>query len=894
VTDGLRWLLATEALSLAGMPLVMWTFRSLPDRGAAFSKLLALILITWIIWWASSVAGVGTSAALPWLLLALVGAAGWISYGKASLAAVRANLGVLVAEEALFVAGFVLWAVVRSLHPDIVGTEKPMDLMLLQTTTHAAMYPPQDLWLAGHTVNYYYFGYLFLSVLGRMAGTSVLVSYNLSLALIFGLALAGAYSISYNLIRHKVWGLFGPLFVVLLGNAHAFFFQVLEGRFPWNSSGWYWESTRIVGETAPGVATTINEFPLFSLILGDLHPHVIAIPVVLLAITFALLIHRDSVRGSIFKVHENRSRGTWENMICIHPGRLVLAGIAIGSLFAINPWDFPTYLTLAVGAIALAAVQARFGSQASESRRANLHRAGRSAALLVALAVAAFLPFYLSYQSPTHGVGLVTAATDPGQLAQISGSFGFLVVAFLLFHAWQQGALIPTRDWRERVIRGRGSRAADRTKNVALSAAVLAALAVAAISHRWVLLAGLAVAVAGLYLLFRQSSSGAIPVPQHHEGEGIPRRDLSNAGDDVTPGLVSASVASGTHPPGTTSASLDPSRGRTPGLPSAGDNPVGAVTSGPHSASDDPGRGMPHGPAPASVDPDMGKNPGIPQERADPATGNASATADHFVVLLIALSALLLVATEVVYLRDSFDGGAFYRINTVFKFYYQIWILLGLAAAYAVARPGRALRRRLAAFALWMGCVAAIVGIGGLYTFLGPLSYYGDLGGGPVVLQLHPLSGLESIATDDPRDYQAITWIRRHITGSPVILEATGGEYTTFARVSTYTGLPTLLGWQGHEAQWRGNVAILSQRHALIDEIYSTGSASLARRLLRSNHVSFVYVGPCERQVYAGGLPVCGQTTPVPSARNALTKFRAFMKLRYDSNGVQIYEMPRS
>jgi len=248
--------------------------------------------------------------------------------------------------------------------------------------------------------------------------------------------------------------------------------------------------------------------------------------------------------------------------------------------------------------------------------------------------------------------------------------------------------------------------------------------------------------------------------------------------------------------------------------------------------------------------------------------------------------------TELVYVRDVFDGSAYYRMNTVFKFYYQVWILLGLGGAYGVLRFTRAIRRHKVMFVPWVVLLIAGIGAGAIYTVLGPISYFGDLNGGPVILRSHGLSGLETLASYDPPDYAAITWMQSHVHGVPVVLEATGGEYSLFARVSIYTGLPTLLGWLGHEQQWRGGDPVLAQRQSLVNQIYSTGSVLVAQRLIRSNDVGLVYVGPCEHQVYARGAAVCGSAGSVSSASDALTKFSRFMNVIFDRAGVEIYATP--
>jgi uncharacterized membrane protein len=265
---------------------------------------------------------------------------------------------------------------------------------------------------------------------------------------------------------------------------------------------------------------------------------------------------------------------------------------------------------------------------------------------------------------------------------------------------------------------------------------------------------------------------------------------------------------------------------------------------------------------------------------------------DTFVLGLVALGAMVIVLTESVYLHDAF-GGALYRMNTVFKFYVQAWVLLGLAAAYAAFRVYQIVRRHSrAALVLWLALLGGLAAVGGSYSVLGTISYYSLNSGGAVAFQEQGLNGMAYMKKADPQDYAAIVWLQKHATGTPVILEATGGAYSTFARVSTFAGLPTLLGWKDHELQWRGNVPIIALRQQEIDTIYSTGSASTAEGLLKSNHVSLVYVGPCERQVYgssSSSTGFCGSASSVPSAQNALTKFASFMRVMYSRDGVTIY-----
>jgi uncharacterized membrane protein len=109
-------------------------------------------------------------------------------------------------------------------------------------------------------------------------------------------------------------------------------------------------------------------------------------------------------------------------------------------------------------------------------------------------------------------------------------------------------------------------------------------------------------------------------------------------------------------------------------------------------------------------------------------------------------------------------------------------------------------------------------------------------------------------------DYEAIRWMQENIQGSPVILEGVTPLYRWGNRVSIYTGLPAVVGWDWHQKQQRwfyqGEV---DRRRAAVDRFYRTQDIAEARGLLRRYGVSYVYVGQLERNYYPA---------------NGLTKFR--------------------
>jgi uncharacterized membrane protein len=137
------------------------------------------------------------------------------------------------------------------------------------------------------------------------------------------------------------------------------------------------------------------------------------------------------------------------------------------------------------------------------------------------------------------------------------------------------------------------------------------------------------------------------------------------------------------------------------------------------------------------------------------------------------------------------------------------------------------------------------------------------------------LDGTAYMANHNLDDHTAIRWLNENVEGAPVILEATGGSYSYYARVSSQTGLPTLLGWDFHEVQWRGTGEEGNKRKPDIETIYGSLDAQAALTLMDKYDIEYVYVGPLERGHYP------------PSALN---KFDYIMDVVYQQGEVTIYQ----
>ena len=231
---------------------------------------------------------------------------------------------------------------------------------------------------------------------------------------------------------------------------------------------------------------------------------------------------------------------------------------------------------------------------------------------------------------------------------------------------------------------------------------------------------------------------------------------------------------------------------------------------------------------------------------------------------------------EFLYLRDSFGV----RMNTVFKFYYQAWVMLGCASAYAVwwlldrsAQP--ALR------VLFVAGATLFIGLGLVY----PLMAIPDLAVGSAGVA--NLDGASMIANNNPDDWAAIQWLDANAeqglpSGTvPVILQLRsvprliggaleGGSDSYEGRISTFTGFPTVLGWSLHEGQWRGNYDEQAKREPDIATIYTTSDGQTMLDLLHQWKVNFVVLGSPEMTYIQN---VCSQSGSSCNPSAAQRKF---------------------
>ncbi len=212
-----------------------------------------------------------------------------------------------------------------------------------------------------------------------------------------------------------------------------------------------------------------------------------------------------------------------------------------------------------------------------------------------------------------------------------------------------------------------------------------------------------------------------------------------------------------------------------------------------------------------------------------------------FALLLVGIASVLMLVPEVYYLKDI-QPAPWMRAITVFKLHYQAWIFLAPACAFFIPYVDGRLTA-VSRIGVWAfrGVATALIGSGLFYTaWVVP-----RMGGA-----CQTLDGMAIYATTRPDENNAITWLADNAAPGSRLVESVGESYTNYVRASTFTGIPTVMGWRAHEVLWRGDWEFVKGRSREIRAFYTTADLAQARKFLQRYGISFIFVGELERQRY--------------------------------------------
>ncbi len=930
MSEAIRWWLVLQLVAVALLPLCLTLFRRLPDRGYALSKPFGLLFTGYLFWLLNSLhilpnSNGGVLGAL--FLLALISGVvayrerdGLIDWG-------RTHWQYIVGVELLFLLVFGVAVWLRSLVGQINGTEQPMDLMFINAATVADHFPPKDPWLSGHTVAYYYFGYLLVAMTGRLAGVATDVSYNIGLAMIATMALVGAAGVVYNLVQMRESAVAEPAgdpggererkparvkrprgapagasasYYAVLGvgarTADAEIeraYQRLAGRLrPAASAGDERAALRLndvqaahavlsdperrrmydAGAPVNGAGSAASSAaPTAAEVVREPTPDAPAAPV-----TMSVPAALRNWRPPLFGLAGGLMLVVMGNLVWVLTfassygigGKTFYDWVDVSNLRPDEPRDswYPSRFFLFFNASRVYPLDNKDFRVITEFPMfsfllGDLHP-HVMALPFVLLVVGAALALYRSDEplDITYWIqrplGLIAGGVLIGGLAFLN-TWDIATLAFLVV-------------------------AAAFVSNFARLRAITVDLFVQIISFSLPLLILAILLYLPFYTSFASQANGigavvsnqAIKVPATRPFHALlfwgpmftivtpfVAARLIVVRDRITPLLAALAAAlplavvagwallflyekaKGSDKLGAGSGSLATQiadRGSAWLTALA----IGLILAG----------------ALLALWLDLTAR----DERSE-------RESPIFALLLTATATLLIFGTEFFYVGDVFNS----RMNTVFKLYYQAWMMLAIACAFALyylTTNWRPVFPHCAGYRAVWGVAAAVVLVGAaLYPLGGGFNRTHDEKG-KLAESNGSLHGIHFYAQDERN---AIGWLKDRAQGQDmVIAEAVGNDYTPAGRISESTGVPAILGWQGHEDQWRGGkCGPCNGRFEDVNKLYTATDAAAIAPIVQKYNLTFIYVGDLERRTYGDA---------------GMAKFKA-MQVAFQSGTVTIY-----
>jgi len=847
------WYLLVTVVGLVTLPLTVAALGWLPDRGYILARPAGVLLLAWLSWMLTNATALHYSRGTIVLalgLIALASAATFLFPGQRRrfVDLWRTKKRLIVVSEVLFLLFFALFWLIRWGNPDLwhpyMGGEKPMDFAYLNAVIKSTEFPPYDPWFAGGYLNYYYFGQVMVGTLVKLIGIVPEVAYNLTIPLWFAMTAMGAFSVTYNLVAGKgrrlqglvageeraesrrpyVFGLVGALFVAVVGNLgeiHLLLLKLGEG------------AVNNFNSTIPGLAWLVRT------VVG----------------TFEAIFGGKALPIGINEWYWNASRAIptppGEAVITEFPFFTFLYADLHAHLIALPL----TFLSLAAALALVKGAEKYRGEGCStplklRSSEEDLRDSIRSWAwlgrlgplLLMALAIGA-MRCTNTWDVPPH---LLVALGALG-IAEFTRQeqLNWRVAGHV---AWQL-ALVFMLSWSVLYWPFWGSYG-SYYNSIALWKGARTPLWAYLVVH------GLFLFAIGSYLVWRAAG----------QGDPLLRRMWLTI------------------------------RHRTKLARLRGAAQIAGVRNLPVSWLAWAGLGLLIAVVivcliPGRADPDLAGEAGFGYKSwAVFALGVPLAVlgllllfrarvspSERLWAWLVLLGLAMTLGVEVIVIQG--DVG---RMNTVFKFYMQVWLMWGVAAAAALAWLLPHLRR-LRGRTVWLSILAVLICLTTLYPPLATRAKVSDRFDPSLGPSLDGWAYMTTSTYGDPAgqryelkwDWEAIQWMLDNVVGTPTILEGQVPEYRWGARYSINTGLPTVLGWNWHQRQQRAAVdeQDVWKRVEDVADIYNTTSSEVARILLDKYDVRYVIVGPMERVYYtAEGLAkferMVGEGTLLPVYRS--------------------------
>ncbi|OGT27837.1 MAG: hypothetical protein A2Z17_00435 [Gammaproteobacteria bacterium RBG_16_66_13] len=465
------WWVFLGLLGALVFPLVRLAFPGFGSGSYALARALGLLVLAWGVWFLGSLRVPFERPVIVGVLLVLAIAAGLLLWRQRPdwRALWREYRTEILWIEGLALALFLLDLGIRYGNPDLwhpaKGGEKPMDFSYFNAVLRSTSFPPYDPWFAGGYINYYYFGFVLVAVPVKLLGLNPSVAYNLILPSLFSMLGLAGYGVASEVagrarkvlepwrLSPRAAGLAAAAALVILGNLGTVSmvydglkrigtpsgeatsemlagipqalrglgkFVTLQESLPYRMDEWYWNPSRAI-PVVPGDVGPITEFPFFTFLYADLHAHMIALPLTVLAVGWAA--------SWLLAAEEKKRIRTVGWAVGLFAGGLIL-----GALRPTNTWDFPVYLAIGVAAAILAG-PVRRGARAPGAYLESF----LAAAALLALFFLLYQPYGRWYGQGYSAADLWTGSrTTIRSYLVVHGLFLFVVTAWMV---WE------TRSW---------------------------------------------------------------------------------------------------------------------------------------------------------------------------------------------------------------------------------------------------------------------------------------------------------------------------------------------------------------------------------------------------------------------------------------------------------------
>ncbi|MEW5822322.1 MAG: DUF2298 domain-containing protein [Cyanobacteriota bacterium] len=409
------WIVLLELLSIVGFVISHIIFKNNNGSIIFFSHLLGILVLCYTTWILASLHFIKYNFFFILIIfLILLSLSFYYLYINKNSVLVWAknNIDTIALSKLALISCFLIFLIFRTLSPEIFSGEKPMDFGIFNNLIIIDHLPPDEIWFSGNKLNYYYFGYFMFATLAKLTFIPGFFAYNLALGTIAGLTFCASCGVLYLLTRSYYYSLLAGIFTVFLGNISAIRL-LMEKPIDYHL---FWATTRVIPKT-------INEYPLWSFIFGDLHGHVCVMPIFIFLIyvgvfAFLRIVNKETITLPV----------------------ILLTGFILGTISITNSWDFPGASATLFVCFTLALILTTKEYKPSK----NLHYLLKQYSLLFCIGFSSFiwfLPYWLSTKKVSViGFGRVyeNEAVMIQDFVFVWGLFLFIFVSLFLFEIFKE------------------------------------------------------------------------------------------------------------------------------------------------------------------------------------------------------------------------------------------------------------------------------------------------------------------------------------------------------------------------------------------------------------------------------------------------------------------------